>query len=86
MAVDPSLQAENTHLRAMVDELRELLQDAKRAMTELRQAAIPDESAEGVPAIIPPAAFRKFVDAHAMLCFCLHQRGHNLPQGEQHRG
>lgn len=70
-------EAANGHLCALVDELRELLQDAKRAMTELHQAAIPDESAEGVPAIIPPEAFRKFVDAHAMLCSCLHQRGHN---------
>ena len=72
-------EAANGHLCALVDELRELLQDAKRAMTELHQAAIPDESAEGIPAIIPPEAFRKFVDAHAMLCFCLHQRGHNPP-------
>ncbi|WP_054255477.1 hypothetical protein [Paenacidovorax caeni] len=68
----------------LVDELRELLQDAKRAMTELHLAAIPDESAEGVPAIIPPEAFRKFVDSHAMLCFCMHQRGHNPPEGARH--
>lgn len=76
-------EAANLHLSAMVDELRELLQDAKRAMTELHQAAIPDESAEGVPAIIPPDAFRAFVDAHAKLCFCLHQRGHNPVQDAQ---
>lgn len=76
-------EATNLHLSAMVDELRELLQDAKRAMTELHEAAVPDESTEGVPAIIPPAAFRKFVDAHAMLCFCLHQRGHNPQQTQQ---
>lgn len=76
-------EAANLHLSAMVDELRELLQDAKRAMTELHQAAIPDESAEGVPAIIPPDAFRAFVDAHAKLCFCLHQSGHNPVQDAQ---
>ena len=76
-------EASNRHLSAMVDELRELLQDAKRAMTELHEAAIPDESSEGVPAIIAPAAFRKFVDAHAILCSCLHQRGHNPEQGQQ---
>lgn len=79
-------EAANLHLSAMVDELRELLQDAKRAMTELHLAAIPDESTEGVPAIIPPEAFRKFVDAHAMLCFCMHQRGYNPPQEAQRHG
>ncbi len=79
-------EASNLHLSAMVDELRELLQDAKRAMAELHQAAIPDESTEGIPAIIPPDAFRKFVDAHAMLCFCLHQRGHNPPKEGQRHG
>jgi hypothetical protein len=78
--------AELRRLHAQAGELRELLQDAKRAMTELHQAAIPDESAEGVPAIIPPEAFRKFVDAHAMLCFCMHQRGHNPPKGGQQHG
>lgn len=76
-------EAANLHLSGMVDELRELLQDAKRAMTELHKAAIPDESSEGVPAIIPPDAFRAFVDAHAKLCFCLHQRGHNPAQEGQ---
>ncbi|WP_243021723.1 DUF4406 domain-containing protein [Simplicispira sedimenti] len=76
-------EAANLHLSAMVDELRELLQDAKRAMTELHKAAIPDESSEGVPAIIPPDAFRAFVDTHAKLCFCLHQRGHNPVQDVQ---
>ncbi|MFT4243522.1 MAG: hypothetical protein QM569_14715 [Acidovorax sp.] len=80
------LEAANLHLSAMIDELRELLQDAKRTMTELHQAAIPDESTEGVPAIIPPEAFRKFVDAHAMLCFCMHQRGHNPPKDGPQRG
>lgn len=92
IAAFTSLQAEiagheaaNGHLSALVDELRELLQDAKRAMTELHQAAIPDESTEGIPAIIPPEAFRKFVDAHAQLCFCLHQRGHNPPKEGQSR-
>lgn len=79
-------EAANLHLSAMVDELRELLQDAKCAMTELQQAAVPDESTEGVPAIIPPAAFRAFVDAHAQLCFCMHQRGHNPPQEGQRNG
>lgn len=78
-------EAANGHLSTLVDELRELLQDAKRAMTELHQAAIPDESVEGVPAIIPPEAFAKFVDAHAQLCFCLHQRGHNpAKEGQRH--
>ena len=78
-------EAANGHLSALVDELRELLQDAKRAMTELHQAAIPDESAEGVPAIIPPEAFAKFVNAHAQLCFLLHQRGHNpAKEGQRH--
>lgn len=76
----------NLHLSAMVDELRELLQNAKRAMTELHQAAIPDESVEGVPAIIPPEAFAKFVDAHAQLCFLMHQRGHNPPKEGQRHG
>ena len=80
------LEAANLHLSALVDELRELLQDAKRAMSELHVAAIPDESTEGVPAIIPPEAFRKFVDAHAMLCFCMHQRGHNPPKEGQRNG
>lgn len=84
--VEQLLNAQRADISAMVDELRELLQDAKRAMTELHQAAIPDESAEGVPAIIPPEAFRRFVDAHAMLCFCLHQRGHNPPQEGQRNG
>lgn len=69
------LESANGHLSALVDDLRELLQDARNAMTELHQAAIPDESTEGVPAIIPPEAFRKFVDAHAQLLFLLHQRG-----------
>lgn len=78
-------EAANLHLSAMIDELHELLQDAKRAMTALHLAAVPDESTEGVPAIIPPAAFRAFVDAHAMLCFCLHQRGHNpSKEGQSH--
>ena len=88
-----SLQAEiaghkaaNGHLSALVDELRELLQDAKRAMTDLHQAAVPDESTEGVPAIIPPAAFSAFVDAHAQLCFCMHQRGHNQQREGQRNG
>lgn len=45
-----------------------------------------DEATEGIPAIIPPDAFRKFVDAHAMLCFCLHQRGHNPPKEGQRHG
>ncbi|WP_423457995.1 hypothetical protein [Ottowia sp. VDI28] len=76
-------EAANGHLSTLVDELRELLQDAKQAMTELHQAAIPDEDAEGVPAIIPPEAFHKFVDAHAQLCFCMHQRGHNPPKEPQ---
>ena len=76
----------NSNLFDLVNELRELLQDAKRAMTELHQAAIPDESTEGVPAIIPPEAFRKFTDAHAQLCFLLHQRGHNPPKEGQHGG
>jgi len=87
IAAFTSLQAEiagheaaNGHLSALVDELRELLQDAKHAMTELHQAAVPDESTEGVPAIISPEAFRKFTDAHAQLCFLLHQRGHNPPK------
>lgn len=79
-------EAANGHLSALVDELRELLQDAKRAMTELHQAAIPDESTEGVPAIIPPEAFAKFVDAHAQLCFLMHQRGHNPPNEGQRNG
>lgn len=78
-------EAANLHLSAMVDELRALLQDAKRAMTELHVAAIPDESAEGVPATIQPEAFRKFADAHAQLCFLMHQRGHNLPKEGERR-
>lgn len=78
--------AELRRLSAMVDELRELLQNAKRAMTELHQAAIPDESTEGVPAIIPPEAFAKFVDAHAQLCFLMHQRGHNSAKEGQRNG
>lgn len=80
------LEASCSTLDRLVDELRELLQDAKRAMTELHQAAIPDESTEGVPAIIPPEAFRKFVDAHAQLCFLMHQCGHNPAPGAQHHG
>ncbi len=79
-------KAANLHLSGQVAELRELLQDAKRAMAELHQAAVPDESTEGVPAIIPPEAFRKFVDAHAMLCFCMHQNGHNPPKEGQRNG
>lgn len=71
-------EAANLHLSRMVDDLRELVQDAHTAMTELHQAAVPDESQEGVPAIMPPDAFRRFVDAHAMLSFCLHQLGHGL--------
>lgn len=93
IAAITSLQAEiagheaaNGHLSALVDELRELLQDAKRAMTELHQAAIPDESTEGVPAIIPPEAFAKFVDAHAQLCFLMHQGGHNPAKEGERRG
>lgn len=93
IAAFTSLQAEiagheaaNLHLSGLVDELRELLQDAKRAMTELHQSAIPDESSEGVPAIIPPEAFRKFADAHAQLCFLMHQRGHNPAQEGQRNG
>lgn len=94
IAVSGSLQAEaeiagheaaNGHLSRMVDELRELAQDAKQAMTALHQAAIPDESQEGVPAIIPHAAFRRFVDAHAQLCFCLHQLGHDGPREQPQR-
>ncbi|PTT21851.1 hypothetical protein DBR12_05375 [Acidovorax sp. HMWF029] len=76
----------NGNLFALVNELRELLQDAKRALSELQLAAIPDESTEGVPAIIPPEAFRKFVDAHARLCFLMHQRGHNPAQEGQRNG
>lgn len=76
----------NSNLFALVNELRELLQDAKRAMSELHVAAIPDESTEGVPAIIPPEAFRKFVDTHARLCFLMHQRGHNPAQEGQRNG
>lgn len=76
--------AEN-HLSRMVDELRELVQDAKQAMTALHQAAIPDESRDGVPAIISPDAFRRFVDAHAQLCFCLHQLGHDGPREQPQR-
>lgn len=93
IAAFTSLQAEiagheaaNGHLSALVDELRELLQDAKRAMTELHQAAIPDESTEGVPAIIPPEAFARFVDADAQLSFLMHQRGHNPPKERERRG
>ena len=76
----------NGNLFALVNELRALLQDAKRAMSELHVAAIPDESTEGVPAIIPPEAFRKFVDTHARLCFLMHQRGHNPAQEGQRNG
>lgn len=79
-------KAANGHLAALVDELRKLLQDACNAMTELHQAAIPDESTEGVPAIIQPESFRKFVDAHAQLLFLLHQRGHNPTKQGQRRG
>ncbi|WP_422847593.1 hypothetical protein ACOYR4_18430 [Acidovorax sp. M14] len=76
----------NSNLFALVNELRALLQDAKSAMSELHVAAIPDESTEGVPAIIPPEAFRKFVDTHARLCFLMHQRGHNPAQEGQRNG
>ncbi len=86
LAEAAGLEASCSTLGRLVDELRELLQDAKHAMTELHQAAIPDESTEGIPAIIPPDAFRKFMDAHAMLCFCLHQRGHNPPKEGQRHG
>lgn len=79
-------EAANGHLSALVDELRELLQDACNAMTELHQAAIPDESTEGVPAIIPPESFRKFVDAHAELLFLMRQRGHSPTKQGQRRG
>lgn len=78
-------EAANGHLSRMVDELRELAQDAKQAMTALQQAAIPDESQEGVPAIIPPDAFRRFVDAHAQLCFRLHQLGHDTTREHPQR-
>lgn len=77
------LDADKASLSRMVDDLRELANDAKQAMTALHLAAVPDESQEGVPAVIPGDAFRRFVDAHAQLCFCLHQLGHVTPKEPQ---
>lgn len=45
----------------------DLLNDAIAAMEKLHASMVPDERAED--AIVPPAAVREFVDAHARLLF-----------------
>lgn len=57
------------HLGSLVDEARELLAEAMRAMKSLHEAATPDESTEDIDATIPGGAFAAFVDAHAALLY-----------------
>lgn len=45
----------------------QLLDDAINAMAELHDSMTPDENQEN--AIVAPADFRKFVDAHARLLY-----------------
>lgn len=59
----------------------ELLNDAIAAMAKLHGSMTPDERAEN--AIVPPAAVREFVDAHARL---LYEREHLEGIGEQPAG
>ena len=57
------------HLGSLVDEARELLAEAMRAMKSLHEAATPDETTEDIDATIPGGAFAAFVDAHAALLY-----------------
>lgn len=59
-------------LRRLLDEnarLRAELADALKIMSTLHSAAVPDEDGPDIDAIIPAAAFRAFVDAHAQLLY-----------------
>jgi hypothetical protein len=64
------------HLSAMVDELRNLLGTAMKAMKALESAAVPDESTEDMDARIPANDFRRFVDARASLLGALARSPH----------
>jgi hypothetical protein len=55
------------HLGDLVDEAREMLHEAMRAMKALHESATPDDSHEDMDAIVPGAAFAAFVDDHAAL-------------------
>lgn len=67
------------HLSVRVDQLSRLLNRSMSVMRALHQSAEPDESTEGLPAVIQPAAFCTFVDAHADLLFQVNQLGLCLP-------
>jgi hypothetical protein len=67
------------HLSALVDDARSLLQRAMQVMKELHESAQPDESQDGVPAVIPGAAFAQFVDAHAELMYAIANSPHAHP-------
>lgn len=58
------------------DEVRRLLDQSLAVMKALHVSAEPDESAEGVPCVIPSEPFRAFVDAHAELLYRIQRLGH----------
>lgn len=60
------------HLSALVDHQTNLLAQGMQVMKILHASATPDDSSDDMAAIIPGAAFARFVDDHARLMHLIH--------------